>query len=120
MDEFNLASRFASEEDEPPRRSRGKLKRLRRGRTGVGLEKPEDLPLEPGEEKEDLGPELGDEGPAFDSEVSDVGADEEDDAFRDLLDRMEGESASAGRASARRAKLKGRRPAPRRFEDEEE
>jgi hypothetical protein len=45
---------------------------------------------------------------------------EDDDAFQDLVSRMEGQSASAGRAAAKRAKLKGRRPEPRRFEDEDE
>ena len=120
MDEFNLASRFASEEDERPMRGRGRVKRLRKGRTGVGMEKPEDviipedeempeLPL--GDEEENMPlPDFG-EGPEPDIE--------EDAAFEDLVDRMEGGSASAGRAAARRDKLKGRRPQSRRFEDEE-
>ena len=37
MDEFNLAARFAGDEDERPRHGRGKIRRLRRGKTGVAL-----------------------------------------------------------------------------------
>lgn len=117
MDEFNLASRFAKDEDEEPRRGRGKLKRFRPGKTGVGMEKPADLDV-PEDEKdmpeEDL--DIPKKKP-FPDEEPDM---EEDDAFRDLVDRMEGESASAGRASARRAKLKGRRPMPRKEDEDEE
>ena len=108
MDEFNLAARF--DEDEEPRRSRGKLKRLRPGKTGVGMEKPTDIDI-----PEDL-PEKDEEGPGLDIDVE----MEDDDAFQDLVSRMEGQSASAGRAAAKHAKLKGRRPEPRRLEDEDE
>ena len=136
MDEFNLASRFAKEEDEEPSRGRGKLKRLRPGRTGVGMEKPashgkvvgegsvgvekteiaaDDMNVRPGVDEEseiDSPRRTGTQIPEADME--------EDDAFLDLVDRMEGESASAGRASARRAKLKGRRPMPRKEDEDEE
>lgn len=119
MDEFNLASRFAKDEDEEPRRGRGKLKRFRPGKTGVGMEKPADLDIP--EDEEDLPEEDLDtpEKKPFPDEEPDLDM-EEDDAFRDLVDRMEGESASAGRASARRAKLKGRRPMPRKEDEDEE
>ena len=141
MDEFNLASRFANDEDEVPARGRGKIRRLRR-KTGVGMEKPVDIeaPLSEDEElpgpEEKLGPDMDEEAdlklpnrrlggaaePAlgFDSASDAIPPEEEDEAFDDLVSRMEGGSASAGRAAAKRAKLKGRRPAPRMREDEEE
>ena len=150
MDEFNLASRFAPEEDEAPRR--GRIKRLRPGKTGVGMEKPVGHGKVIGEGSADVerservnpadfgGEDFIASEDSLDLDSVEVGEDdeghpmfenrnrgvphkdmpEEDDAFRDLVERMEGESASAGRASARRAKMKNRRPAPRRFEDEEE
>ena len=119
MDEFNLASRFSSEEDERPVRGRGKIRRLRK--RGVGLEKPEDVEVPEDEEDMDLPegedmPDLPIGGPEEEPLDEDI---EEDANFLDLLDRMEGGSASAGRADARRRKLKGRRPAPR-FGDEDE
>lgn len=154
MDEFNLAARFAEDEDEAPSRGRGRIKRLRRGRTGVGLEKPVGHGRQFGEgevevrktervDPSDFGGEdsVAPEG-SDDSLPMLIGEDEEghqmfenrrsrplaargdvdedDDAFRDLVDRMEGGSASAGRAAAKRAKMKGKRPAPRRPEPEEE
>jgi len=111
MDEFNLASRFAEDEDEAPRRGRGKIKRLRK--RGVGLEKPEDVEI-PEEEMDEELPDLpmGGGFPGIELE-EDM---EEDEAFDDLVSRLEGSSASAGR---RRAKMKGRRPMPRGREDEE-
>lgn len=119
MDELNLASRLAGGEDERPApRGRGKLKRIRK--KGVGMEKPTDVEIPEEEEetpdREGLPPldleAFG--GPAPEDEEM-----EEDETFRDLVDRMEGGSASMGRANARRAKLKGRRPVPRKDEDEE-
>lgn len=151
MDEFNLASRFARDEDEAPKR--GRIKRLR-GRTGVGMEKPaaHDRLIGEGEADVKRGErfnpaEYGGEDSvapegADDSIPLPIGEDEEghqmfgsrttrplapredidedDEAFRDLVDRMEGGSASSGRAAAKRAKMKGKRPLPRREEDEEE
>ena len=129
MDEFNLAARFAGDEDERPRHGRGKIRRLRRGKTGVGMEKPEVLEgpedeedLDLPEEGEDL-PDLpfGEEGDLPDiGEGPDMEEDEEDPAFMDLLDRMESGSASEGRAAAKREKLKGRRPARRKRAEEDE
>jgi len=117
MDEFNLASRFAEDEDEVPRRGRGKIKRLRK--RGVGLEKPEDVEV-PEEEDLDMEDEELPDLPMDEGGFPGFGPDEdmeEDEAFTDLVDRLEGASASMGR---RRAKMKGRRPAPRGREDEEE
>ena len=108
-EEMNLASRIGG--------PKGKLKRIRK--KGVGMEKPTDVEIPEEEEAPDREglPPLDLEafgGPAPEDEEM-----EEDETFRDLVDRMEGGSASMGRANARRAKLKGRRPAPRKDEDEE-
>lgn len=114
-EEMNLASKFGG--------PRGKLKRLRKGKTGVGMEKPTDIEIP--EEDEEMPEELsGREMPpldlgAFGGPAPEDEELENDEAFRDLVDRMEGGSASMGRANARRAKLKGRRPVPSKNEDEE-
>ena len=113
MDELNLADRFAKKDDERPVPSRGKLKRLRRGKTGVGMEKPQDIDLPEDREMpgdEDM-PEEDVEAPRSEmknliGEAEDMADIDEDEAFTDLVDRMEGGSASAGRARAKRRAMK--------------
>ena len=112
MDEFNFASRFAQDDEEDQRPNRRKKKP--RFRTGVGMEKPVEIET-PEEEME-----LGEEGPAdlppIDAGVGlapepiDAPEEGEDEAFDALVSRLEGESASAGRAKKRRAVAKKAKP----------
>ena len=88
MDELNLglASRF-DEEDPRPNHAISR-KKQRRFRRGVGMEKP--LPDYEGEEE---APEMEDLADIDEAEAE----IEEDDAFKDLVRRMAGGSASEGR-----------------------
>lgn len=97
-EEMNLASKLGG--------PRGKLKRLRKGKTGVGMEKPVDIDI-PEEDEEMPDMPMSDMPMPEREELEDVGEGiegnmEEDEAFLDLVNRMEGESASAGRARKRR------------------
>jgi len=98
-EEMNLASKFGG--------PRGKLKRLRKGKTGVGMEKPVDIDIPEEEAEAELElPVLEDEAELADIDAGIEGDMEEDEAFLDLLNRMEGESASAGRARKRREAMR--------------
>ena len=109
MDEFNLASRFAQDDEEDQRPNR--RKRKPRFRTGVGMEKPveapeeESVPAEEGESMDMPGP-VGDLGGAPELVGPELPEEGEDEAFDALVSRLEGESASAGRAKKRRAAMK--------------
>ena len=107
MDELNLAARFGGGADE---RMPIPRKRKRKTIPGTGMEKPKVR----FEDEDDMGDELDlelDEEPE-----EDMG---EDNPFKQILEDMQGGSASEGRAAARRKKLKGKLPA-RRFDEEEE
>lgn len=120
MDELNLASRFGPDDEEDQRPNRRKKKP--RFRTGVGMEKPveavdevEDdiggIEMEPGEERSPAEmPPMGDLGEDIGPMLPDEEEPEEDAAFEDLVSRMEGESASAGRAKKRRVLAKKAKP----------
>ena len=100
MDELNLAARFGRDDENDQRPNR--RKRPLRLRTGVGMEKPEE-PVDSVED--DIGgveTEPGERSPA--EKIGPMPEPEEDEAFEDLVSRLEGESASAGRARKRRAK----------------
>ena len=99
MDELNLASRFARDEEEDQRPNR---KRRPRFHTGVGMEKPE--PIDSVED--DAGGVETEPGERSPAEIR----PEEDEAFENLVSRMEGASASAGRARKLRAAAKNRKP----------
>ena len=105
MDELNLAARFGGGEDE-----RMPLPRKRKRKTvpGTGMEKPKVR----FEDEDEMGDEL-------DIDLEEEPEEEEDNPFRKFIDEMQGSSASAGRAAARRRKMKGKLPA-RPVEDEEE
>ena len=98
MDELNLADRFSSEEDE--RMPLPMRKRKRKTIPGTGMEKPTVI-----EDEMDLDLEE---------------PEDEDGAFADLVERMQGASASAGRAAERRKKLRGKLPARPMMDEEEE
>ena len=121
MDEFNLASLFAGDDENDARPNR--KKKPIRGRTGVGMEKPASVmhPRQDGEGEVDVekdedagrgfdGPIERPEGeePDFD-EITGREPEEEDEAFKSLLDRMTGGSASEGRAAKKR-KLSKEKP----------
>jgi hypothetical protein len=105
MDELNLASHFAGDDEEDQRPNR--RKRKPRFHTGVGMEKP----VEEADILDDIGGVEADPGehspaeiPAGEPDLMPAPDEEgEDDAFEALVGRMEGESASAGRARKRRA-----------------
>jgi hypothetical protein len=94
MEELNLASMFAKDDENDPRPNR-KRKRPIRARTGVGMEKPEEPSIDSVED--DLG-----EGGEPAELAPDEETPEEDEAFEALLSRMEGGSASEGRAAKKR------------------
>lgn len=105
MDEFNLSSRFAQDDEEDQRPNRRKKKP--RFRTGVGMEKP----VEETDILDDIGgieTEPGEKSPAEMPPMDELGEEEpeDDEAFDALVSRLEGESASAGRARKRRAAKK--------------
>jgi hypothetical protein len=99
MDEFNLADRFA-EDDQRPNHFPVKRKK-RRFVPGTGMQKPFDTEDETEHEIHHLGEEEDME------DMEEFGGPEEeepeeDDAFRDLVGRLAGASASEGRAAKRR------------------
>ncbi|MBP5272213.1 MAG: hypothetical protein ILO43_04520 [Clostridia bacterium] len=111
MDEFNLASRFAQDDEEDQRPNRRRKKP--RFRTGVGMEKP----VEETDILDDIGgieTEPGEKSPAEIPPMDELGEEEpeegEDEAFDALVSRLEGESASSGRAKKRRALVKKAKP----------
>lgn len=108
MDELNLAARFGGGEDERMPMPR---KRKRKTIPGTGMEKP----TVRFEDEDEMGDELDldlEEEPE-----EDMG---EDNPFKQILNDMQGRSASEGRAAERRKKLKGKLPArPMRDEEEE-
>ena len=109
MDELNLAARFGGDEDE--RMPFPARKRKRKTIPGTGMEKPT-VRFEDEDEDEN--------GEGVELDLEEEEEPEEDGAFADLVDRMRGASASAGRANERRKKLKGKLPArPSRDEEEE-
>lgn len=103
MDELNLAARFGRDDENDQRPNR--RKRPLRLHTGVGMEKPEE-PVDSVED--DIGgveTEPGERSPAEKTPRPELEPEEgEDEAFADLVSRLEGESASEGRARKRRAK----------------
>lgn len=103
MDEFNLADRFA-EDDQRPNHFPMKRKK-RRFVPGTGMEKPFDTEDATEREVRDLGDEENMEDM---EEFGEEEAPEEDEAFRELVNRMSGGSASEGRAKKRRQMM--RRP----------
>ena len=102
MDELNLGARFGGPEERMPMPMR---KRKRRMIPGVGMEKPSEV------FEDEEGPD------GLEALDEDLGELEEDDAFKDLVDRMAGASASAGRAAKKR---KGKFPPARKDEEDEE
>lgn len=114
MDEFNLASRFSQDDEEDQRPNRRKKKP--RFRTGVGMEKPVEIETPEEEEEMELGEEVPTDLPPIDAGVGltpdpiDTPEEGEDEAFDALVSRLEGESASSGRAKKRRAQAKKAKP----------
>jgi len=105
MDELNLAARFGGGDERMPMPMR---KRKRKTIPGTGMEKPTVI-----DEDEDMGEGL-------DLDLEEEEPEEEGGAFADLVERMQGASASAGRAAEKRKKMKGKLPArPIRGEEEE-
>lgn len=94
MDELNLAARFGGGEDE--RMPLPMRKRKRKTIPGTGMEKPTVIDDEDMGDKMDLDLDLEEE------------PEEEGGAFADLVERMQGASASAGRAAEKRKKMKGK------------
>lgn len=93
MDELNLAARFGGDEDE--RMPFPARKRKRKTIPGTGMEKPT-IRFEDEDEN----------GEGVELDLDEEEEPEEDGAFADLVDRMRGASASAGRANERRKKSK--------------